>query len=118
MNPGMFADCLELYQGWSRTLASAAWAPWRVLASQLDVVFAAFGGRRDAPGEMSGARGLSEPVSEEALQRVALERARQGLPPPREVYDARNRDRIDWAEFPSWARPTDPELFEGCTHEG
>jgi len=118
MKPTTFADCLELYQGWSRTLATAAWTPWHMLASQLDVVFAAFGGKGDAPGEMAGARSPCEPVPQEALQRVALERARQGLPPPREGYDVRNRDRIDWAKFPAWARPADPELFEGCTHEG
>jgi hypothetical protein len=53
----------------------------------------------------------------ETLERAALERARQGLPLPRQVYEAQNRGRIDWSRFPAWARPSDPELFEGG-HEG
>jgi hypothetical protein len=43
---------------------------------------------------------------------------RQGLAPPREVYEVQNRGRIDWTTAPDWARPADPELFEGCGHEG
>lgn len=52
------------------------------------------------------------------LERLAGERARRGLPPPREIYDTPYRERINWAAFPAWARPTDPELFEECSHEG
>jgi hypothetical protein len=53
----------------------------------------------------------------ETLEQSALEQARRGLPLPRQVYDAQNRSRIDWSRFPCWARPSDPELFEGG-HEG
>ncbi len=28
------------------------------------------------------------------------------------------RHSIDWARFPSWAQPVDPQLYEGCCHEG
>jgi hypothetical protein len=52
------------------------------------------------------------------LEAKALERLGKGLAPPREVYDVRNRGRIDWTHFPEWAQPADPELFEGCAHEG
>jgi hypothetical protein len=30
----------------------------------------------------------------------------------------RNRDRVDWSTLPEWARPSDPDLFEGCVHKG
>jgi hypothetical protein len=52
------------------------------------------------------------------LEEHARQRTRQGLAPHREIYDVRNRDRVDWSTLPEWARPSDPELFEGCAHEG
>jgi hypothetical protein len=54
----------------------------------------------------------------EDLIKVAKERLSKGLAPPREIYDVQNRDRIDWGNVPDWARSIDPELFEGCAHEG
>lgn len=59
-----------------------------------------------------------DPRRLESLKQNAFERVRMGLPPPKEIYDLPYRDRIDWAEFPPWARPSDPELFEECGHEG
>ena len=53
-----------------------------------------------------------------SLEKRARQRMRQGLAPPREIYDIRNRDRVDWSTLPEWARPSDPDLFEGCAHEG
>ena len=47
----------------------------------------------------------------------ARQRTQQGLAPPREIYDVRNRGRIDWSNVPDWAKAVDPELFEGA-HEG
>ena len=52
------------------------------------------------------------------LVRRARERMKLGLAPPREIYLAPHRDRIDWGEFPDWARPSDPEAFGGNPHEG
>jgi hypothetical protein len=52
------------------------------------------------------------------IERRAAERASKGLPPPKEIYEVQNRNRIDWSRFPEWARPVDPEVFEGCGHEG
>jgi hypothetical protein len=52
------------------------------------------------------------------LECQAAERIRQGLAPPKEIYETPYRDRIDWSKFPVWARPSDPELFEDCVHEG
>jgi hypothetical protein len=60
---------------------------------------------------------VGETPALQALEESALKRAKQGLPPPRQVYDAENRNRIDWSRFPAWVRPSDPELFEGG-HEG
>ncbi len=40
------------------------------------------------------------------------------LAPPRELYDVKFREQIDWLRFPSWARPSDPEAYTGCSHEG
>jgi hypothetical protein len=52
------------------------------------------------------------------LMRRGLERVRKGLPPPRELYDVKYREQIDWLRFPEWARPSDPEVYAGCGHEG
>jgi hypothetical protein len=60
------------------------------------------------------------PPADEAdtIEKQAMERMRKGLAPPREIYDVQNRGRIDWARAPEWARPIDPDSFEGCAHEG
>ena len=52
------------------------------------------------------------------LAAVAADRMRQGFAPPVEIYQVQHRSRIDWADFPDWARPLDPELFDRCCHEG
>lgn len=48
----------------------------------------------------------------------AIERMRNGYAPPREIYQIQYRSKIDWKQFPSWARPVDPEVYDGCCHEG
>lgn len=53
-----------------------------------------------------------------ALLELTTARTRQGFAPPPEVYRVENRSRIDWSQLPDWARPVDPECFEGCCHEG
>jgi hypothetical protein len=53
-----------------------------------------------------------------ALVRRALDRVGMGKPPPRELYDVKYREQVDWLLFPEWARPSDPEAFTGCGHEG
>jgi hypothetical protein len=52
------------------------------------------------------------------LEALALEHVQKGIAPPKEIYRVPFRDRIDWAKFPAWARPIDPEMFEGAGHEG
>ena len=54
----------------------------------------------------------------DALMRRVDERISRGLAPPREIYQVQNRDKVDWSRVPEWARPVDPDMFEGCGHEG
>jgi hypothetical protein len=59
-----------------------------------------------------------DPERMRILERVAADLANKGLIPPKEIYEAPYRNQIDWSIFPAWARPSDPELFEECVHEG
>jgi hypothetical protein len=63
-------------------------------------------------------RGTPGASKTQDIIRRATERMSQGLAPPREVYLAPYRNQIDWSRFPDWARPSDPEMFEGSGHEG
>jgi hypothetical protein len=54
----------------------------------------------------------------EELERRGAALTARGLPPPKELYEVQNRSRVDWSKFPEWARPIDPEVFEGSAHEG
>lgn len=54
----------------------------------------------------------------DALIKLAEERVRQGFAPPPRIYQIEYRRRIDWSRFPTWAQPVDPEVFDGCCHEG
>jgi hypothetical protein len=56
--------------------------------------------------------------SSSELIELATRRMRQGLAPPAEIYRIEYRNRLDWSEFPSWARQLDPDIFDGCCHEG
>jgi hypothetical protein len=121
-----FLDSLNVYRDLTRHLTRMVWQGQRDLFDfQLragitfrDAVLAAARGLKTGPGQAGrpaqaqAARGIG------ALEQQARERARRGLPPPREIYDVHNRNRVDWSTLPEWARPSDPELFEGCSHEG
>lgn len=61
---------------------------------------------------------LRKAVGGEALIKLAEQRIGQGLAPPPDIYRVEYRGRIDWLQFPDWARPVDPQLFDGCCHEG
>jgi hypothetical protein len=65
-----------------------------------------------------GAAGAGTQEEVRRLQRLAAERLSRGLAPPPEIYKVPYRERLDWSGFPEWARPSDPELFQGCSHEG
>jgi hypothetical protein len=110
MNESMFPVCRKVYECWSQVLTSIVWNQWKLL----DVQYEASLGLLDAVcGRPSG-----EPGVHGSLDRAVAERVQKGLSPPREAYQVQNRGRIDWSRYPDWARPIDPEVFEGCSHEG
>ncbi len=57
-------------------------------------------------------------VGGKALIELAEQRISQGLAPPPEIYRIEYRQRLDWSKFPNWAQPVDPQVFDGCCHEG
>jgi hypothetical protein len=65
---------------------------------------------------VSTAPGLA--ATDRELIEIAMARIERGLAPPAELYRIRSRAEIDWSLFPTWARPLDPEIFDGCCHEG
>ena len=71
-----------------------------------------------AHSEKSTEAGGVAALDGEALIRLAEERVSQGLSPPPEIYRVENRRRVDWSKFPTWGQPGDPEVFDGCCHEG
>ena len=114
MTNSVLTDVRTLGQCWSRALTDVVWGQWVVLDT----------GLRAAQRVLQAAAGLQAPPASQAsgetdcLVAVALDRISRGLAPPREVYRSPHRERIDWSRFPEWARPNDPELYEGCSHEG
>lgn len=54
----------------------------------------------------------------EELAEVAVDRMSRGFAPPSEIYRVPYRSHINWSNFPEWARPIDPDAFDGCCHEG
>jgi hypothetical protein len=110
---------------WARTVTSVMWNQWLMLdtglrAAQMALALAVAGSaaRAGSPGRFPQRAGQPAAAGDEELLHRAEERARQGLAPPRVIYQSPYRTRIDWSRFPDWARPSDPELFEGCSHEG
>jgi hypothetical protein len=106
----------------SRGLAGVARWQWLLLDAQfqagLKLVAALAPAANPAPGCEPRARPHHAPEDLKAIEQRAAELASKGLPPPKEIYEVQNRGRIDWSRFPEWARPVDPEVFEGCGHEG
>ena len=111
-------------RSWSQMVTSLSAFPWKLWADQYQIGLKLMEDiyRQPASAEVSFKRGneaASQTVDEfRGLERQAAERVRQGFAPPKEIYELPYRDRIDWSKFPDWARPTDPELFQGCAHEG
>jgi hypothetical protein len=105
MNAPKSTTMQVLGQSWSGTMTSLVWGQWLMLDT----------GMRAAETVLAstGARGGPDNLIE-----YARERMRKGLAPPPAIYRVPYRDRIDWAQFPDWARPSDPELFGECPHEG
>jgi hypothetical protein len=130
MNPNIFADYLQRLQSNSRLMQGVMWNHWRWLCAPcrlglelMDSFLVA--SRRSLPAvrAQTPTADADQPLEPRPttrppdLEQVALKRLASGLAPPREIYDVRNRDRIDWSTVPDWAKAVDPELFEGA-HEG
>jgi hypothetical protein len=120
----MLANYVKNCQFLSKTVTEATWKQWQFLVAQsqfgISVWKAMLGGLQPMkPASEQKGKG-AEPGTAgapDSLERVATERMKSGFAPPREVYDVRNRDKIDWLSVPDWARAPDPEMFEGG-HEG
>jgi hypothetical protein len=111
-------------QSWWQIVSSLLECQWKLVERQYRVSLQLLEGAwRAAPG--TGGRPALPAVTTSpnaarlpSLEQFAVERVRHGLAPPKEVYETPYRERIDWSQFPGWARPIDPELFQGCGHEG
>jgi hypothetical protein len=125
MSEPLLANAKAIRECWSRVVTSMMWNQWLMLdgglrAAQTVLALAAAATGPQVAGakvsKQSAARG-TERMPEELIRR-AEERMRNGLAPPREVYQSPYRDHVDWSRFPDWARPSDPDLFDGSGHEG
>jgi hypothetical protein len=125
MTDQVFPNIRRLNHLWARAMVSMAWTQWTFLSAgfrfakrMMEPPWAipADEGPRPPPAVEAAVPSPSGGV--ENLSRLAQERMAKGLAPPREIYQAPYRSQIDWSRFPEWARPSDPELFEGCSHEG
>jgi hypothetical protein len=114
----MLTAWLRNYQFLAATVKDLTWNQWRLLVAQSECGSALWKALLGASGPASPSSGEQAKVVESGgLEKVAIERLKSGFAPPREIYDAQNRDRIDWSSVPGWARAPDPEIFEGA-HEG
>jgi hypothetical protein len=113
MNDLMFRG----YRTFSRAITTALWNQLRLLDAQCQLGIEM---REAMVGHAPRAAALADRRKEETekLADQAQDRLNRGLAPPREIYDVQNRARVDWSKVPCWAWPSDPELFEGCCHEG
>jgi hypothetical protein len=125
MTETMFTHVRSLHSCWAEAVAEVLRSQWLVLdvsyrmsntlwKATLPLLTASRLGDA-AAGEAS--LPMTPTVTTQLVER-ATERLAKGLAPPREIYDVQNRGRMDWLQVPEWARPGDPELFEGCVHEG
>jgi len=111
-------DIQWVYKGWVNAATTLLAYQWKLFDAQyetgLKMMKAALGvGPPDKPASELPAIDMVQ-----QLQRQAAERISHGLAPPKEIYQAPFRGQIDWGKLPEWARPSDPELFEGSSHEG
>ena len=105
------------YKFWSQIVAGTLACQLKLLQVQYHIGFKLLD-RLLAVETADVREGNSNVPEKSALELSAAKRAEQGLAPPKEIYEAPLRHRIDWSKFPGWARPIDPEVFEGCSHEG
>jgi hypothetical protein len=110
---------------WSQVVISMVWGQWQVLdaglratSKILEAASQAPADEADAPARTAESAAPVPSGAVEDLMEFAGKRMAQGLAPPREIYKAQYRKQIDWSKFPEWAKPSDPDVYEGCAHEG
>jgi hypothetical protein len=120
----VLTSCLRNYQFLSEAVTDVTWNQWQLLAAQSQLGIRVWNAMLGGWPPMSPANDPQSKVvkpgmagAPDSLEKVATERLKSGFAPPREIYDVRNRDKIDWLSVPDWARAPDPEMFEGG-HEG
>jgi hypothetical protein len=125
MSDRPIADYRDTCRWWSEAAMSLALCPWRLLDAQrqagiktLEILLGVRPASAPVPEKNEAAPAPPVPEDPARLEHVAAERARAGKAPPSEVYQVQHRTRIDWSQFPMWACPSDPEMFEGSAHEG
>jgi hypothetical protein len=125
MTDPTFTKVRDVNRYWSQVVTSLVWGQWQVLDAGLRATSKILEAASQAPAdEAVQSGGTPEPAAPslasavEELVQVAGKRVAQGLAPPREIYKAQYRKQIDWSKFPEWAQPSDPEVYEGCAHEG
>jgi hypothetical protein len=112
-----------VYEYWSQTVMDVLAWQMEYVETQHQVGCMLVEAALQTPAELAPAGGEAgeQPFIADEFQRLealALERARKGFAPSRELYAVPYRERVDWSRFPDWARPIDPELFEHSGHEG
>jgi hypothetical protein len=110
MFEGILTNCMTGYERLAQSFIRWSWDQWQCAGTAWKMGLEAWKVMipiTPSPGHEA-----------ESLEQKALERMKSGYAPPREIYDIRNRQRIDWTQVPEWAQPSDPELFEGSGHEG
>ena len=117
MNEHVFRGLKAVQQYWSQTLKGAMWSQWILLDTGLETAQTVLKSASSASAKEDRARQTAGSKPEELIG-LSMERMKKGLAPPREIYQVPYRNRIDWSQFPEWARPSDPEMYEGSGHEG
>lgn len=121
----MWADMNRYQQQvWGHTLATMVRGYSVLVDTQLEMAREAFRASTEVLKPLhssvsSRATGRSiTDTSPELLASAVQRRVHAGLAPPAEAHLVQNRRKIDWSQYPSWARPADPDMFDGCGHEG
>lgn len=120
----MLAGWLRNYELLSERVTDVTREQWKFVEGQfhfgLTMWYAMLGCSRPVTPSCEPQGEIPQPARAcppDSLEKMTAERLKEGLAPPREIYDVRNRGRIDWSSVPDWAKPIDPEMFEG-SHEG
>jgi hypothetical protein len=112
----MIANIHCVNRSWFRMTTGLLWGQWAWLGAGFRTADKLLGAGAE-PSLPAGVAGLAAEGVDNLVSR-ALDRVGMGKPPPGELYDVKYRGQIDWLRFPLWARPSDPEAFTGCGHEG